>query len=136
MFRTSTPRDGGFHAVVSDLPAGFGAVALGEDRLVVGPTGAFVVGDAADDTRAVAERLRRRAERCRAALAAHLPFTPFVDVFVVTERSGDTSPLASVVPARMLHDSLVDGPRILTDEAVERIRTVMLAVATEVGAAA
>lgn len=133
MFRTTTSRDGGLSTVLDDLPVGFGAVALGDDRLVVGPTGAFVVGlgDAVDDLRSVAERLGQRAERCRAALAAHLPWTPFVDVFLVAERSGDTSPLASVVPLRMLRDTLVDGPRLLTDEAVERIRAVLADVALE-----
>lgn len=132
MFRTTTSRDGGFHGVLDDLPAGFGAVALGDDRLVVGPTGAFVVGDAESDLRNVAERLGGLAGKCRAALANRLPWTPFVDVFVVAERSGHTSPLASVVPARMLHDTLVDGPRLLTDEAVERIRAVLADVAGEV----
>ena len=132
MFRTTASRDGGFDAVLDDLPAAFGAVALGEDRLVVGPTGAFLVGEADTDVRDVAERLGRRADRCRAALAAHLPWTPFVDALVVAERSGDTSPLASVVPVRMLHDTLVAGPRLLTDEAVERLRAVLGAVAVEV----
>lgn len=135
MFRTTTPRDGGYAAVLDELPADFASVALGEDRLVVGSTGAFVVGDAGTDVRAAAERLGRRAERCRAALAAHLPWTPFVDVFVVAERSRDTSPLASVIPARMLNDTLVDGPRLLTGEAVERIHAVLADVAVEVEAA-
>lgn len=125
MLRPGVLTAGRIDAVLDSLPEGFAALDVGDDRIVVGPTGAFVVGPAGRDVTGVADRLGRRAESCRTALASRLPWTPFVEALVVTDRSGAGTASASAVPPRMLRDTLLSGPRLLSRQAVDRVVEVL-----------
>jgi hypothetical protein len=71
-------------AVVRDLPEDYVALAFGEVRVVVGPTGAFVLADAShSEVGAVARRLAAVARELRHRLVDALSWAPFLDALVV-----------------------------------------------------
>lgn len=115
----------GVAGLLDGLPEGHLVVGVGEDTLVVGPTGAFVIGAAGQDHIATAERVGRRAETLRGVLASVLPWTPFVDALVVADLPVGPVPGASVVPPWMLLDTLLSGPRLLDPAVVVRIASVL-----------
>lgn len=124
------PRDAarrGLDGLLEGLPPTYSVIGFGETRLVIGPTGAFVVVVAGSDAAASAERARHLAEVTRASLASTLPWTPFVDALVVAEEAGAAMPGASVVPTRMLLDTLMSGPRLLPTEVVQRMAAALVA---------
>jgi hypothetical protein len=115
--------------VLSDLPEGFHAVTMDDATVVVGPTGAFVMGGGGRDARAVAARLARRAAACRTILSRNLSWAPFVETLVVSDRAQTQMRTATVVPARMLLDTLTAGPALLTADAAARVAEVLAGAA-------
>ena len=126
MFRSRGPRGPApLDQVLQDLPAEYHAVEVDDGRVVVGPTGAFVVAEAGRDVRSAARRLARVAERCRAVLADRLAWAPFVDPLIVTDRRPPGDVAASVVSHHMVRETLLRGPRLLSGERVARIADVI-----------
>ena len=124
MFRSrsaSAPLD----HLLDDLPDGHRVIPVGEGRVVVGPTGAFVVAEAGRDVRAAARRVAQVAATCRAVLASRLAWAPFVDPLVVTDRRPHASVDAAVVSPRLVRETLVRGPRLLSRARVDRIANVL-----------
>lgn len=110
--------------ILAGLPAGFRWVASGDERLVAGPTGVFLVArPGPEGVGPTANRLARSAADTRAALARTLAWVPFVDVLVVAD--DDTSPAAAtVVPVGMLRRVLTEGQGVLDAATVEQVREV------------
>src|SRR5438128_922146 len=114
MFRDSPPVTDGLDAILGQLPAGWRCVDFGEERLVIGPTGAFVIGLSGRDVTPVAERVARRAADCRQALSRHFPSTPFVEALVVADRRSAPATAATVVRPHLLRETLLSGPVLLS----------------------
>ena len=131
MFRTHDHLGSDLEDVLTCLPDAFRVVAAGDDRVVVGPTGAFVVGDGGGNVPAAGARVAGIAERCRAILAVRLTWAPFVDALVVADRRVDHPAAASVVPGRILLDTLLHGPLLLDDERVARIHGILVELQPE-----
>ena len=130
MFRSrgaSAPLD----LVLDDLPGDHRVIRVGEGRVVVGPTGAFLVAEAGRDVRAAARRVARSAASCRAALAGRLSWAPFVDALVVTDRRPHGTVEASVVSHRLVRETLLRGPRLLSGARVERVAEVLIELGDE-----
>ena len=111
--------------LLEDLPAEYHAVDLDDGRVVVGPTGAFVVAEAGRDVRTAARRLARVAERCRTVLADRLSWAPFVDPLVVSDRRPHGRVAAAVVSRHLVRETLLRGPSLLSRDRVQRIADVL-----------
>lgn len=122
MFRSLAAPSGRLDDLLSSLPDGWRRCALGPFRLVVGATGAFVLGEATGpDVGRVADRLAREAEQLRSRLARAVVWAPFVEALVVTDEPVAGPPRATVVPSHLLHDLLLSGPALLDPEVVEQV---------------
>ena len=121
MFRTAGGMAAALGVILHDLPPGFRTVEVGDSHLVVGPTGAFLLAAADRDLAGAAARLNRLAQRARVLLAARVGSTPFLDALVVAEPGPEVSPLTSIVAPRMVRDTLLAGPPLLTATAVDRL---------------
>lgn len=117
--RSSKP---GLTDVLSELPERFHCVQDDSGWLVVGPTGAFMVGEGARNPRAAGQQLARAAGRFRSAVADELSWAPFVDVLVVAGDQDVVLPAASLVTLDMVIDTITAGPPMLDDETVARLR--------------
>jgi hypothetical protein len=108
--------------IVAGLPDGFQAVRFGGGEVVVGPTGVFALTAAADATEVevAAHRVVRAATELRELLAQRLSWVPFVDALVVTD-AATRSPLAAVVPHRLLDDVITGGRHQLAPAQVDGI---------------
>ena len=111
--------------LLDGLPADHRVIRVGEGRVVIGPTGAFVLAEAGRDVRSAARRAARVAESCRAVLADRLSWAPFVDSLVVTDRRPHGPVMASVVSPRLVQETLVRGPRLISRTRIERIAAVL-----------
>jgi hypothetical protein len=105
------------------LPADYHTIAEGQERIVIGPTGAFALTPADPDVDASARRVADLAAEIRKYLAAALSWAPFVDAFVVVEGPGGRVGSVGIVPARMVTRMITDGPCLLDDQLIERITT-------------
>ena len=103
------------------LPADYHMIASGQERLVVGPTGAFALTPPEPNVEASARRVADAASEIRKYLAASLSWAPFVDAVVVVEGPGGRVGSVGMVPGRMVTRMITDGPRLLDDQLVERI---------------
>ena len=111
--------------LLQDLPAAYRAVELDDGRVVVGPTGAFVVAEAGRDVRTAARRLAGVADRCRSVLAEHLAWVPVVDPLVVSDRRPHGKVAAAVVSPALVRETLLRGPCLLTTDRIERVAGVL-----------
>ena len=125
MFRTHEPVVDHLDDLLGDLPGPFRVVRAGDARVVIGPTGAFVLVEGGGNVPAAGALVANVAENCRAVFAVRLIWAPFVDAFVVAERSVDHPASASVVPSRMVCETLTHGPRLLEDDQVERMADIL-----------
>lgn len=116
--RSSRP---GLADLLGELPDGFHCVQDGPGWLVIGPTGAFMVGEGHRDPATAGQQLALAAGHFRAAVADALSWAPFVDVLVVAEDHPVVAPAASVVTLEMVVDTLTAGPPMLDEETVARL---------------
>jgi hypothetical protein len=102
----------GIDGILSQLPSDWVVGGLGQARLVIGPSGAFVLvpGDSDDDLAVLADRAQGLANRTRTALARHLSWVPFVDAAIITRGDRPTEAAAVVVPVDLLGELLIAGP--------------------------
>jgi len=103
------------------LPGRWRCLLHGGDRLVIGPTGAFAVGDDRPSVEQAAERVARAAGEVRDFLASVGSWAPFVDALVVVDADAMRMDRATIVPSRLLTDVLTSGPQLLADNEVDRI---------------
>ena len=96
-------------------------MASGQERIVVGPTGAFALTTPDPDVETAARRVGRAAGEVRGYLVAALSWAPFVDALVVVEGDGGRVETVGVVPSRLLTRMITDGPQVLGHELVDRI---------------
>ncbi len=126
MFRLTRARPP-LTSVFEDLPTGYHALSVGQEHLVVGPTGAFAVTSGTEDVDVAARRVADAAIRLRDLLCARLSWAPFVHTLVVVDDPGMVrSRVATVVPPRMLKGVLTEGHRQIAGEDVDRIVAAMV----------
>jgi hypothetical protein len=105
------------------LPDDYRTIASGQERLVVGPTGAFALTPPEPDVDTAARRVADTATDVRKYLAAALSWAPFVDALVVVDGPGGRVGSVGIVPGRLITRMITDGPRLLDDQLVDRIVT-------------
>ena len=103
------------------LPPEYHAAASGQERIVVGPTGAFALTPPDPDVETAARRVSTAAIEIRKYLAAALSWAPFVDALIVVDGPGGRVESVGLVPSRLLTQMITDGPRLLDDHLVDRI---------------
>ncbi|MGZ4681250.1 MAG: hypothetical protein ACXWCM_19420 [Acidimicrobiales bacterium] len=125
-FAPLTPRPS-LDGVLGALPPGWAIGGREDARLVVGPTGGFVLVPGADDLSAAAERAHNLAQRTRGALARHLSWVPFIDAAVVTSGNHHAEAASIVVPVDLLSELLVKGPLVIDAPAIAVLRDLLIA---------
>jgi hypothetical protein len=106
---------------LDSLPSEYHAVVSGQERIVVGPTGAFALTTPEPDVETAARRVGRVAGEVRGHLVGALSWAPFVDALVVVEGAGGRVENVGVVPTRLLTRMITDGPQVLAHELVDRM---------------
>jgi hypothetical protein len=96
-------------------------MASGQERIVVGPTGAFALTLPEPDVETAARRVSTAASEVRKYVAAALSWAPFVDALIVVDGPGGRVESVGLVPSRLLTRMLTDGPCLLDDHLVDRI---------------
>jgi hypothetical protein len=112
----------GIDGVLSQLPSDWVIGGLDEARLVIGPSGAFVLVPGDGELAATAERAQGLASRTRAVLARHLSWVPFIDAAIVTATDQPTVAAAVVVPVDLLGELLIEGPPTIDAPAMDVLR--------------
>lgn len=122
---TSMPLEG-IDRILASLAEPRAIAAHEEARLVVGPTGAFVVLPGEDNLCGSAQRAHDLARETRDALAEHLSWVPFVDAVVVCDRcrSRDHT-AATVVPFDLLPDMLREGTQVIDETLLAEVRELL-----------
>lgn len=117
----------GMEDVLTRLPRPYIVIELTGARIVVGPSGAFVVGTATnrEDVQDVADQLVRRAVGLRSALAERMAWVPFIDVLVVADDRDASALAATVVPLDLLEQTIVQGRPCLSEDTAERLAAVI-----------
>ena len=113
------------------LPSDWAIGGREDARLVVGPTGAFVLVPGEEDPTASAERAHNLAQRTRGALARHLSWVPFIDAAVVTVGNHHAEAASIVVPVDLLGELLVKGPLVIDAPAIAVLRDLLVAGSLE-----
>jgi hypothetical protein len=108
-------------AVLSVLPNTYSTIGLGEARLVVGPTGVFVVSPTGDNVQQTADDLVQRAVGLRTELAQRMSLVPFIDALVIVGDGGERPFAATGVPLDLLAATITQGPDLLADAVRERL---------------
>ena len=115
-----------FDALLVNLPRGWVIGHRDEARLVLGPSGSFVLVPGAYDLALAAEQAHRLAQHCRTAMARHLNWVPFVDAAVVTATDQAAEIAAIIVPIDLLTDLLTQGPQVIDPIDIKRIEGLLL----------
>lgn len=129
-FAPLTPRPS-LDGVLDALPSDWAIGGRDDARLVVGPTGAFVLVPGEGDLSTSAERAHNLAQRTRGALARHLSWVPFIDAAVVTSGNHHAEAASIVVPVDLLAELLVKGPLVIDAPAIAVLRDLLVAGSLE-----
>lgn len=111
--------------VLVSLPAPFVVAASEDARLVVGPSGAFVLLPHANRSIGFdggAIRLDLLVQATRSALCDHLSWVPFLDALLVTEVDVAGPTPVAVVALDLLQVVLTEGPAVIDDATLRCIR--------------
>ena len=110
--------------VLTSLPPIYVVAASGTARLVVGPSGAFVLlpTSAAGGVDGAASRLDLLVQSTRSALCDHLSWVPFLDSLLVSEVDVKERAPITIVALDLLHDVLIEGPTMIDDPTLGCIR--------------
>jgi hypothetical protein len=119
-----TPLDG-IDSILAELPSEWVIGWLEEARLVIGPSGAFVLVPAQLDLGAAADWAQDLAHRTRGVLAHHISWVPFIDAAVVTSGDRRGAAAAIVVPVDLLGELLVEGPPVIDEPALGVLRNLL-----------
>jgi hypothetical protein len=113
--------------LLDDLPEGWAVGHRQAARLVVGPSGAFVLVPGDGDLSIAAEQAHGLAQRTRSAMARHLSWVPFVDAAVVTSGDEHAEVAAILVPLDLLAELLVQGPPVIDRPAIALMSNLLAA---------
>ena len=121
-----TPLEGIDH-ILADLPDGWVIGWWDEGRLVIGPSGAFVLTPGQLDLGAAADRAQWLAQHTRSQLARHLSWVPFIDAAVVSVVDPPIQPAvaAIVVPVDLLSELLIEGNPVIEPTALAVLATLL-----------
>ena len=123
----STPLDGIDH-ILAELPSSWLVGWLDQCRLVIGPSGAFVLIPAQVDLAGAADRAQDLALQTRTVLAQHISWIPFIDAAVVT--AADRPPQPRHVrhrgPGRPAGRAVDGGPPVIDQPALAVMRTLLV----------
>jgi len=133
MFASARDARTALDRTVGALPESFHAIDYGDDRVVIGPTGAFALALAEPGLEEAAERASRVASNVRHVLASRLSWAPFVEAMVVVDHAATRTGAAALVPARLLARVMTSGPCRLDEDEIDRM-VVTLAGASPVPA--
>lgn len=125
-FTPLTPRPS-LDGVLDALPSSWAIGGREDARLVVGPTGAFVLVPGEENLASAAERAHNLAQRTRGALARHLSWVPFIDAAVVTSGNHHGEDASIVVAVDLLGELLVQGPLVIDAPAIAVLRELLVA---------
>jgi len=120
-----TPIDG-IDGILADLPRDWVIGHQGDARLVMGPSGAFVLVPGMADVAAAADMAQSLAQRTRAVVSHHISWVPFIDAAVVTDADRPTEDAAVVVPVDLLREVLVEGPPVIDRPALGVLRNLLV----------
>lgn len=107
------PLGTGIDEVLDGLPPEYVIGGRGDARLVVGPSGAFILMAAHDDTEQMASLLHQLTAATRNALCDHLTLVPFLDSIAVTSGEPPRTTSVPVAPLDLLSDMLTQGPAVI-----------------------
>jgi hypothetical protein len=106
---------------LDSLPSEYRVMTSAQERIVVGPTGAFALTTPDPDVETAARRVARAAGELRSRLASALSWAPFVDALVVVDDTGGRAESVGMVPSRLLARMITDGPLVLDSMLVDRV---------------
>jgi hypothetical protein len=115
----------GIDGILAELPSDWVIGSQAEARLVIGPSGAFVLVPGQIDLTTAADLAQDLAHRTRAVLARHISWVPFIDAAVVTEADRPTEDAAVVVPVDLLGELLIEGPPVIDRPALGVLRNLL-----------
>ncbi len=118
----------GIDGVLTSLPPAFVIAGRGDARLVMGPSGAFVLLPAGRERVLVeqaADHLIDLVMTTRMALCDHLTWVPFLDALLVTNAEPPRGADVTAVPLDLVHDVLVEGPVMITSGTLNGLREVV-----------
>jgi len=118
-----TPLAGVDH-ILAELPSSWVIGWQDQCRLVIGPSGAFVLIAAPVELDDAADQAQALAVRTRTILARHISWIPFIDAAVVTaaDRPSEAAVSAIVVPVDLLGELLTEGPPVIDQPALQVLR--------------
>jgi len=116
----------GIDGILADLPSEWVIGRQGEARLVMGPSGAFVLVPEAADLHAAADEAQSLAHLTRSMVSHHISWVPFIDAAVVTDADRPTEDAAVVVPVDLLAELLVGGPPVIDRPALGVLRNLLV----------
>ena len=119
---TTPPAPQGLDGVLAGLPPDVAIGRRGAARLVISPTGAFVLVENESDLAAAAETAHALAGRTRSALARHLSWVPFIDAAVVSAHGAHAALPAIVVAPDLVARLVVAGPPVIDQPAITVVR--------------
>jgi hypothetical protein len=117
----------GLDEVLAALPDDVAIGWRGGARLVVSPTGAFVLVADESDLSAAADLAHSLAGRTRSALARHLSWVPFIDAAVVSAHRAHANLPAVVVAPDLVAELVVQGPPVIDGPAITVVRALLAA---------
>lgn len=123
--RTSSSVDEVLDALSDDF-----AVASDQDlRLVIGPSGAFVLSvspsGTSSDLESLAARVSQHTASTRSVLADHLTWVPFIDSVVIGDLTHTSGTPVTVVPLDLLHETITEGRPVISATTLSRIRDLL-----------
>ncbi|HVN50342.1 MAG TPA: hypothetical protein VMT43_02860, partial [Acidimicrobiales bacterium] len=120
-----TPIDG-IDGILAELPRNWVIGHQGDARLVMGPSGAFVLVPGQADVAAAADLAQSLAHRTRAVVSHHISWVPFIDAAVVTDADRPAEVAAVVVPVDLLGELLIEGPPVIDRPALGVLRNLLV----------
>lgn len=115
----------GLDGVLAALPPGVAVGRRNNARLIVAPSGAFVLVADEPDLTVAAELAHSLASRTRSALARHLSWVPFIDAAVVSAHGAHADLPAIVVAPDLVAELLVTGPPLIDGPAIALVRALL-----------
>jgi hypothetical protein len=117
----------GIDEALASLPSDYAVASYGDSRLVIGPSGAFVLvaAQTAEDRTSAATTLEQLAARTRSALADHLSWVPFIDTLVVAPAHQVKRTVNGVVPVNMLLETICEGRPQVDERALGVVRDLL-----------
>ncbi len=111
--------------VLRGLPASHVVGSAGASRLVLGPTGAFVVFPDDHDGLTRDAAANHLAIATRETLADHLRWVPFVDALLITATDSEPRAHATVVTLDLLSSVLLDGPIVIDTDSCRTVGSLL-----------